>query len=569
MAKCSYVYISSPRPTAFARLPRVFAAVYAALGLAACGALFCCNAAVTLAGIFQNDMVMQRNMQVPVWGRASAGENITVTFGGQTKTTAASADGSWSVKLDPLAASATGRPMSVKGTNTIVVNNVVVGEVWLCAGQSNMALRPGWGTTDYYLDSLGNANYPLFRQTEVESAPPWIVCNPQNVWDFSTVGYFFGRDLLLSLGQQVPVGLILTAYGATMIEQWMKNSGGDRYDCCVKPVEGYAMRGIAWYQGENNTNNGSEYAALLVSFIREWRANWKQDSLAFLIVQLPNYDQLQTIPVEQDNGIMEVREGQMLSVAQPHTGLAITIDMTDANPADLHPLEKWVAGSRLALWAEHMVYGKQGFVYSGPLFRSMSVRGSRAYLRFYHAGAGLRAEGATLNGFAVCGPDSHFVWATARAMGDSVEAYSSQVAQPVAVRYGWASNPVGNLYNSAGLPASPFRTDGPRLPEGLFEDSIRTSVAHQCQPSSLRLPPVLPCMRRGIRGDWWEVSAPAASMITVSTANGQCVLQTRTNQNGTCTIAASALRPGVHFIRCRHADGHADDGVRAVIMDLR
>ena len=434
-----------------------------------------CFANVSLPALFSSDMVLQRNMPVPVWGSASPAEAVTVTFGGQAKTTTASSTGSWKVKLDPMPASSSPRELRVAGTNSIALQNVVVGEVWLCSGQSNMELRLGWESSNVYQDSIHD--FPLIRQVDAKNSLPWNECIKPYVEDFSVVAYFFGKDLFLSLGGQVPVGLILTAAGATSIERWTGSLNGDMYACCLAPYVGYGIRGVVWYQGESNTDNGAEYGGLLTGLIHEWRAAWAQDSLAFLIVQLPNVDQLQTTPIETWGGNMEVREGQMLALAEPYTGLAITIDMAGGNPADLHPLEKWVAGARLVLWADHMVYGKKDFAYSGPIFRSMNVRGNKAYVRFYHAGAGLKAQSGSLDGFAVCGSDSQFVWATATPMGDSVVVFSSQVSAPVAVRYSWANNPIGDLRNSAGLAASPFRSDGPRLPLGLFDEPPRDTTA--------------------------------------------------------------------------------------------
>jgi sialate O-acetylesterase len=527
-----------------------------------------CFATVSLPALFSSDMLLQRDMPVPVWGSASPAEAVTVTFGGQTKTTTASSTGSWKVKLDPMPASTSPRELRVTGTNSIALQNVLVGEVWLCSGQSNMELRLGWESTNVYQDSTHD--FPLIRQVDAKNSLPWRQCIEPYVGDFSVVAYFFGKDLFLSLGGQVPVGLILTASGSTSIERWTGSLNGDMYACCLAPYVGFGIRGVVWYQGESNTDNAPEYADLLTGLIREWRAAWGQDSLAFLIVQLPNFDQRQTAPIDPWGGIMEVREGQMLALAEPYTGLAITIDMAGSNPADLHPLEKWVAGARLVLWADHMVYGKRDFVYSGPIFRSMNVRGNKAYASFYHAGAGLKAQSGQLDGFAVCGSDSQFVWGTATPMGDSVEVYSSQISTPVAVRYSWASNPVGDLCNSAGLPASPFRSDGPRLPLGLFDEPPRdTTAAGENEPRRKLIGCQPLRLLQSAHRTTCAVAPEEATGIAVSDVTGRCIFQGRTDRKGRCVIPAGTFSPGVYAICAGNPGKPLLDRTNMVVLPRR
>ena len=518
------------------------------------------TATIVLPIYFTNNMVIQRNIAAPVWGTAAANEQVTVQFGGQTKTARAAANGSWRILLDSMPASIVPRQMIISGTNTITLNNVVVGDVWLLNGQSNMEYKFMWITDNFYHDTLTNANYSLLRYTDVTFDWRWMACTPASADSFCVVGYYFGRDILLSLSQQVPIGLIDCSAGGTKIEQWMKSRNGDNYALYLRPLVGYGIRGMAWYQGEANDVNAAEYHGLLDTAIREWRAEWGQGDFPFLIVQLPNYGSQQTSPVEAAATWTLVREGQLMALAEPGTGLAVTIDMANVNPTDLHPLMKWIAGKRLALWARHMVYGQKGFAYSGPIFKSMNIRGNKAYLHFYHKGDSLVKQGATLGGFAICGSNNQYSWATAAIRGDSIEAYSSAVAAPVAVRYGWAMNPIGNLYNSAGLPASPFRTDGPQLPAGLFDenDERTTAAAIPAGGSPAWGHPVL---RQSGRCSAILLTSSNEAPVLVTDATGRRVFRGRPDMNGVCRMQWHG--PGVYLVR---VDGRAGAAVRKAVM---
>lgn len=508
----------------------------------------CANVVVPL--YFHHNMVLQRECRVPVWGNASTGERVTVRFAGQTKTATAGSAGTWRVELDPMPASVEPRQMTIAGANTIALNNVVVGDVWLCNGQSNMEYKFMWITNTYYDDSLTSANYPLLRYTDVTFDWRWTACTPASVDSFAVVAYFFGRDILLSLDQRVPIGLIDASAGGTRIEQWMKSQNGDMYRTYLAPMVGYALRGAAWYQGEANDVNAAQYRDLLSAMIREWRTEWGQGDFPFLIVQLPNFGALQTVPAESASTWSLIREAQMLNLAEPNAGMAITIDMAVDDAWDIHPLRKWMAGRRLALWARHSVYGQTGFTFSGPVFRSMRVAGNRAFLRFYHTGGSLVARGNQLNGFAICGADSQFVWAQASISGDSVEVTSPSVTSPVAIRYSWAMNPVGNLYNSAGLPASPFRTDGPQLPLGIL-DEVPTGV-HESPPAVREL------SHRAASGPWTQET------FVLVDFRGRCVF--RGSADTTPSAPGRTVGAGVYLVGCREEAPHS--AVRTVIGQL-
>jgi sialate O-acetylesterase len=426
-------------------------------------------------------MVLQRGVTVSVWGKADPGEQVTVDFRGQTKTATAGGDGSWRVKLDPMEA---GGPfvLTLKGSNTLSIADVLVGEVWQCGGQSNMDTRlsfyPG------YADTVRAANHPQLRYYTLRQpgeTPVWQVVTPATAGKLSALGYFFGREIQRS--QQVPVGLVVTAVGGTFISEWMdpetvaadpvlSGSGGSNssmYRQWVQPVVGMAIRGTVWIQGEQDRGNGLPvyYRDRFQALIKGWRKVWGQGDFPFYFVQLANYGGDQTSPGEEASSAV-IREAQRLALNLPNTAMAVAIDIGDAR--DLHFPNKRDAGHRLALPAKALVYGQRDLVYSGPLFESKVVDGGRIHLRFRHVGSGLAAKGeGVLRGFAIAGSDNRFVWADAAIHGDTVTVSSPQVSRPTQVRYAYAGNPIGNLVNREGLPASPFQTEGPQLiPTGLF-----------------------------------------------------------------------------------------------------
>ena len=238
------------------------------------------------------------------------------------------------------------------------------------------------------------------------------------------------------------------------------------YNAMIDPLIPYGIRGAIWYQGESNAGRAYQYRTLFAEMIRDWRATWNQGDFPFLFVQLANFMAPQTDPGEA-SAWAELREAQTMALDLPNTGMAVIIDIGEAD--DIHPRNKTDVGERLARWALANTYGREGLVYSGPLYRAMEQDGDSIRLQFDHVGSGLTTPDDTpLKGFAIAGADSAFAWAEARIDGDEVVVYSPDVQDPVAVRYGWANNPAANLYNTEGLPASPFRTDDwPGVTEGV------------------------------------------------------------------------------------------------------
>jgi len=461
------------------------------------------HADVKLASIFSDSMVLQRDLPVPVWGKAAAGEKVSVTFGDQTKQAEADKDGRWQVKLDPLKANAEGQTLTVTGNNEIVLKDVLVGEVWICSGQSNMEW--GLGGALNGPEEVAAADHPLIRLFDVpghtvspvakdECPGSWKVCKPDSAGGFSAVGYFFGRRLQDEL--KVPIGLVGSNWGGTRIEPWVSPAGFDSvpelkaiaeqvhaytaetqvqggspsaiYNAMIHPLAPYAMRGAIWYQGESNGGEGEEYYHKTQALVNGWRELFNPD-LAFYWVQLADFQNPTDNP-EGGDGWARIREAQRKALGIKHTGMAVIIDIGQAN--DIHPRNKQDVGARLAQWALHQTYGMKDIVPSGPLFESHKVEGNAIRLAFDNVGGGLivgKKEGlkpteevkdGKLARFAIAGADKKWHWADATIDGDTVVVKSAEVAEPVAVRYAYSMNPAGaNLYNKAGIPASPFRTD--------------------------------------------------------------------------------------------------------------
>lgn len=481
------------------------------------------RAEVRLPHVFGDNMVLQAHARVPVWGWADPGEEVHVLVGDQLKKTRADQDGRWRVDLAPLDYGPV--RFVVEGNNRIEFKNVLVGEVWVCSGQSNMEWPVARAMNAD--KEIATANYPeirLFKVAKVVADKPledtggsWRVCSPETVRDFSAVGYFFARELHQRLG--VPIGMIQSAWGGTPAEAWTSREALEAdpelrpilerwdailanyeqaqrryeealrrwreqaqaarqagkpvpprprpprgpnhphrpsglYNGMICPIVPFAIKGVIWYQGESNASRAYQYRKLFRTMIRDWRRTWGQGDFPFLFVQLANFRQRRAEPGESDWA--ELREAQMMALQEPNTAMAVAIDIGEAN--NIHPRNKQEVGRRLALAALAIAYG-QDVVYSGPLFDRMEIEGNKVRLHFKHVDGGLVAKGGELRGFAIAGPDRKFVWAKAVIEGDTVVVWSDEVPNPVAVRYGWADNPDCNLYNKAGLPASPFRTD--------------------------------------------------------------------------------------------------------------
>lgn len=482
------------------------------------------NAAVKLPAVIADHMVLQQKTTVALWGWANAGERITIqcSWSRQPVTVTAGADGRWLTHVKTIAA---GGPYRIRfnGTNTIEVSDVLLGEVWLCSGQSNMefplAKQKAWRTGVIgYEKEVAKATDPRLRlftvRQEVAATPQpdvqgsWTACTPATAATFSAVAYYFGKELREATG--VPVGLIHSSWGGTPAEswtrkevldtnrelhlildryetaiktypedlvkhqqeldQWLKDSAAHSeglrkkparpvkpeqnsksptklYNAMIHPLIPFTLKGVIWYQGESNAGRAYQYRELFPAMIRSWRTEWRADFPFYFVQIAPHYQQSP-----------EIREAQLLTYKTvPGTGMAVITDAGDS--LDIHPRDKSVVGHRLALWALAKNYGKQHLVYSGPLYQSAQQEGNQMRIRFSFADNGLIAKDGLLTGFTIAGANRQFVAARAKIEGNSIVVMSDAVTQPVAVRFGWSTVPHAVLFNNAGLPASPFRTD--------------------------------------------------------------------------------------------------------------
>ncbi len=503
-----------------------------------------------LSTLFSDHAVLQCGMPVPVWGWAKPGAKVNVRFAGQSVSTTAKPDGAWMIKLAPLAVDATGHALTVSsGTNVIKLSDILVGEVWLCSGQSNMQYpMAGWSHRTNLLPLLKRANHPHIRLYHVpmleknfsgspkKNAPvTWQVCTPENVAGFSAVGYLFGRELHNKL--HVPVGLLESDWGGTHIEAWTPAGGFAKlpalnrtrkwltiemahqraldnayhqafsrwlkaaalakaqgkalpekpaapvdliasphaynyrippkdwqpdphqnpttlFNGMIAPLIAYAIRGVIWYQGENNVGTRDmHYFENLEGLIGAWRALWHEGTFPFYIVQIApcNYG---------PNARYEpyVWRGEEQAAMQlPSCGIASTMDI--GNTKNIHPADKLDVARRLALIALAKTYARHDLIYSGPVFKSVRLSQGHATVYFAHVDGGMASRNdQALSWFEIAGADGKFVTASAAIAGRSVVVSSPKVLHPKFVRFGWSDIAEPNLMNKSGLPALPFNT---------------------------------------------------------------------------------------------------------------
>lgn len=474
---------------------------------------FQATADVRLNGLFTDNIVLQRGRPVPVWGWADEGEKVTVEFRGVKRTAVAKA-GKWMLRL-PVQQAGGPDTLVVQGKNRVELKNVLVGEVWIASGQSNMEwpLQRTVGATNA-IQRSENPKIRLYTVPKLKAEQPvedvksaWKECNPESVPGFSAVAYHFALDLQKAQG--VPVGIIHTSWGGSPAEVWMRDAvlkanpryqreildpfpaalqkfnedvakweketeelkaqgkqparnrpwgiwrPSELYNGMIAPLVPYAIRGAIWYQGESNAGRAHQYRTLFADMISNWRKDWGQGDFTFLAVQLAPFMKIQ--PEPKDSAWAELREAQWIATrVLRNVGMAVITDV--GHETDIHPQQKQPVGARLALAARHIAYG-EGLVWTGPQFHDLKICGNEASVGFTQTGGGLLERGGKLQGFAIAGADQKFVFADARIDGARVIVSSPQVPQPVAVRFGWADYPVVNLWNVEGLPATPFRTD--------------------------------------------------------------------------------------------------------------
>jgi sialate O-acetylesterase len=491
------------------------------LGLSAAAA----RADVRLPALFTDNMVLQQGVAAPIWGWAADGEKIQIQIDGKTVHTVGK-DGKFKANLPKLKASNKPVSLMVKGNNTIMLNNVLVGEVWIASGQSNMEwpLRASYQPTNAIQSSV-NPNIRLFTVPKNKQLKPvddvkanWVECNPQTVPGFSAVAYFFARDLQKALN--VPVGIIHTSWGGSPAEVWMseealhsnpeykrdvldgyesdvakhkaavaawekekadaekekkefkKQKPGppfwqptELYNGMIAPLIPYAIKGAIWYQGESNAGRHKQYRTLFPDMIKNWRKDWAQGDFTFLAVQLAPFDPGHSM--EQILASPSTNSSwAALREAQSHTAEVLpkygVAVITDVGDRTDIHPTKKEPVGARLALLAQKIAYGKNIVASGPTFKSMKVNGNEAILTFDNVGGGLEPANGEIKGFSIAGEDGKFVWGTAKIDGKKVVVSSPSVQKPVAVRYGWADFPVVNLANKEGLPASPFRTDAPK-----------------------------------------------------------------------------------------------------------
>lgn len=481
---------------------------------------FCATALladVRLPALMGDHMLLQRQVPARIFGWADPGEQVTVQYRGQTAAATADEKGKWHVWLSPMEAASEGADLTIRGRNSITLSDVLVGEVWVGSGQSNMqwAVR----SSNNPDQEIAAANYPKMRLFQValttQDTPQedvkgkWMVCTPENIPNFTAVGYFFSRSLHKKMN--VPFGFIQSAWGGTpaqawtsrkalhadaslfpilgewnrvlerypeasenyrkQIETWNSNGKGGRapappmgpghshtpaglFNAMIHPLTPYTIKGVIWYQGESNASKiqAPLYRRLFETMILDWRRAWGQGEFPFLFVQLANFAKAGS----PEDWVL-VQEAQLQTLELRRTGMAVINDIGEA--ADIHPRNKQDVGERLALAARHIAYGEQ-LVYSGPRFRQATSDGAKMRVWFDSVGGGLKARGGgELKGFELAGPDGVFHAAEAKVDGATVVVSSPSVTAARKVRYAWASDPVCNLINAEGLPASVFRSE--------------------------------------------------------------------------------------------------------------
>ncbi|MFG0287591.1 MAG: sialate O-acetylesterase [Rhodopirellula sp. JB044] len=459
---------------------------------------------LSVAGIFGDHMVLQQQTANTLWGKSAASETVTidVSWSQDDVTTVADAAGNWRASVQTPSAGGPFQLSIASAGERIEWNDIYVGEVWVCSGQSNMQWRMRGFGVDHFAEDVAKADHPRLRFCEIPAKialegqddvqTTWNVCTPESVLNFSAVGYFFGSRLYEEL--DVPIGLVSCNWGGSSAEAWVSpevlrkqfpefnevldglpaiaeqsgttfNRGQAKpkalnqrtpsvlYNGMVRPLIPFAFRGVVWYQGESNVKNPVQYRTLFPAMIEDWRQRWGRGDYPFYFVQIAPFA-YKTNPMST----AFLREAQTMALSVPKTGMVVTMDIGDFT--NIHPKEKKPVGERLAKLALARDYGMSDIVDSGPLYKSHSIDGRSVRVEFTGTGSGLTTrDGKELTHFTIAGEDQNFVEANAGIDGDTVVVSSEKVSDPVSVRYAWGSGDMPNLSNKEGLPASSFRTD--------------------------------------------------------------------------------------------------------------
>ncbi|WP_379008933.1 sialate O-acetylesterase [Parapedobacter sp. GCM10030251] len=439
---------------------------------------------IRLPHLLGNNMVLQRDTQVKFWGWADPGERVRVTtsWNGKTDSIIASDDGRWELRM---ATPRAGGPYAIlfRGKNTIELTNVLIGEVWICSGQSNMAMNGTSGLTDIQqeLPRADRNDIRFFKIPRTSTSDRqddcqanWTVCDSVTLNTFSAVGYFFGKRLADTLG--VPIGLIEAAWGGTSAEVWtpahaisksplLKNNAekitpsdhwptkpGLAFNGMIAPLTPFKIAGTIWYQGENNVGPySSDYDSLLTTLIHTWRSEWQHD-FPFYLVQIAPY----RYPVPLSAALL--REAQTNVLSLPNTAMVLTTDLV-ADTTDVHPTNKKDVGMRLANVALAQHYGLRQITHQHPIYKHVSIDQDSIFVAFDHAENGLDIVNPSEHHFLIAGKDRVFHKAQVKVRGNVLVFWNAGIKNPVAVRYGFDNTATASLFNKAGMPAIPFRTD--------------------------------------------------------------------------------------------------------------
>ncbi|MDN3668651.1 sialate O-acetylesterase [Echinicola jeungdonensis] len=457
---------------------------------------FSAKAAVKLPAIFSDNMVLQQQIDAPIWGWAKGGASVEVTtsWNGKSYSTTANKEGEWKIKV---ATPEAGGPFQIEINDgeALTLDNVLIGEVWLCSGQSNMEMplkgfpaQPVKGGNEAIVNGK-NSSVRLItvpRNATIETTQDfegqWEVAKPSTVSEFSATAWFFGTQLYRAL--DVPIGLVHVSYGGSNIEAWMskemledfkdeieipetKEDFGDPnrtatalYNGMLHPVIGYGIKGAIWYQGESNYDRPFQYEELMVTMVDEWRKEWGMGEFPFYYAQIApfNYGMFTPDRVIEKNNSAYLREAQQKAGKRiPNSGMAVLMDIGEKN--NIHPADKKAGGHRLAYWALAKTYGLEGFEYSSPTFEAMEIKGSTVVVAFDNVPNGITSYGKEVKSFEIAGEDKRFYPATAELRRKSILLSSPHVSDPVAIRYAFKDFVVGEVFSTGGLPLSSFRTD--------------------------------------------------------------------------------------------------------------
>lgn len=454
------------------------------------------HAEIKLPAIFSDNMLMQRNTQVNIWGKADAGKTVTIKTSWSKKMvkTTVDADGNWKAVLETPAADGKTHSITLSDGKVLILKNIVLGELWLCSGQSNMEMpmkgfknQPVEGANMDILRS-NNSQIRLFtvkRNSTIEAQTDvtgtWQEATPETVREFSATGYYFGRLLFETL--HVPVGLILSSWGGSSVEAWMsedmlrafpevkipateadikeKNRTPTAlYQAMINPIVGLTLKGVIWYQGESNYDRAESYAKMFSTMINGWRKNWNQkDTIPFYYCQIAPYDY--SIITEKGKEVINsayLREAQLKAESTiPHSGMAVLLD---AGSRDcIHPPKKQIAGERLALLALSKTYGIKGIEAESPVFNDIEIKNDTVIVSFDRAPMWITARNDESRLFTVAGADKVFHPARAWIVRSKMYVKSEAVKNPMAVRYAFENYVEGDLFSTEGLPVSGFRSD--------------------------------------------------------------------------------------------------------------